>query len=409
MVMSRRLLEPSQPSFRNRLFDNSRAARKVGASMRALLALEDGRIFEGESFGATGTCVGEICFNTSMTGYQEVLTDPSYRGQIVAMTYPLIGNYGTNAADAESRSPHVRGFVIEELSEVASNWRAEISLDEYLRRWKIPGLQGIDTRALTRHLRTLGAMKACLTTEEMAPEEAVRRAVEGEGVIGMDYVREVTAAAPYQWDPEDERSTLWATASSKKTSLPPIRHRIVAYDYGIKENILRRLRQNGFGVTVVPATTTAEETLKLQPEGVFLSNGPGDPSVLDYAHEAVRGLMGRTPIFGICLGHQVLGFAYGGRTFKLKFGHRGGNQPVKDLTTGKVAITSQNHGFAVDPESLPNDVEVTHINLNDGTVEGMRHRALPIFSVQYHPEAAPGPHDAGYFFEEFARLIERGR
>ena len=375
--------------------------------MRALLALEDGRLFEGESFGATGTCIGEICFNTSMTGYQEVLTDPSYRGQIVAMTYPLIGNYGTNEADAESRSPHVRGFVIEELSELTSNWRSEISLEEYLRRWKIPGVQGIDTRALTRHLRTLGAMKACLTTENISAEEAVRRAVEGEGVVGMDYVREVTAPAAYQWDPDDRLSAAWATASCPKAKLPPIRHRIVAYDYGIKENILRRLRQNGFGVTVVPAATTAGETLRLKPEGVFLSNGPGDPSVLDYAHEAVRDLMGRTPIFGVCLGHQMLAYAFGGRTFKLKFGHRGGNQPVKDLTTGKVAITSQNHGFAVDPDSLPNEVEVTHVNLNDGTVEGMRHRELPIFSVQYHPEAAPGPHDAGYFFAEFARLIEK--
>ena len=381
--------------------------------MRALIALEDGRFFEGQSFGATGTRVGEICFNTAMTGYQEVLTDPSYRGQIVAMTYPLIGNYGTNSTDQESRSPHVRGFVIEELSEAPSNWRSEMSLAEYLRQADVPGVEGIDTRALTRHLRTRGAMKACLTTEEMSPAEATALAVAGEGVIGMDYVREVTTPEIYQWDPDDELSKPWTlrngTANGRSQSLPPIRFHIVAYDYGIKRNILRLLRQKGFRVTVVPADTPAEKVLAMKPDGIFLSNGPGDPSALSYAHSVVRQLMGRKPIFGICLGHQVLGFAFGGSTFKLKFGHRGANQPVKDLQTGKVAITAQNHGFAVDPKTLPPEVEVTHINLNDGTVEGMRHKELPIFSVQYHPEAAPGPHDASYFFSQFADLIEKSQ
>ena len=284
--------------------------------MRILLVLEDGRIFEGESFGATGTRVGEMCFNTSMTGYQEVLTDPSYRGQIVAMTYPLIGNYGTNATDQESSQPHVRGFVIEELSKIPSNWRAEESLDNYLRRWEIPGAQGIDTRALTRHLRTRGAMKACLTTEITSAGEAVQCAIAGEGVVGMDYVREVTTPNIFQWDPHDHLSRKWSLQSGDQ-ELPPIRHRIVAFDYGMKRNILRSLRQRGFGVTVVPATTTAEEVLVLNAEGIFLSNGPGDPEALPYAHETVRGLIGRKPIFGICLGHQVLGFAFGGRTFKL--------------------------------------------------------------------------------------------
>ena len=354
-----------------------------------------------------------------MTGYQEVLTDPSYCGQIVAMTYPLIGNYGVNALDQESGAPQVRGFVIEELSAISSNWRSEMSLNEYLVRAGIPGIQGIDTRALTRHLREKGAMKGCLTTETSDLEEAVRRAVEGQGVIGMDYVREVTTGAAYDWDPEDRLSRRWTLVKGNDQKavdvedngevfekLPPVRHRIVAYDFGIKHNILRKLRQQGFKVRVVPATATAEEVLAMDPEGIFLSNGPGDPSALGYTHEALRKLIGKKPVFGICLGHQILGFAYGGKTFKLKFGHRGGNQPVKDLKTGKVAITSQNHGFAVDPESLPSNVEVTHINLNDNTVEGMRHLECPVFSVQYHPEAAPGPHDAAYFFREFHDLID---
>lgn len=385
----------------------------------ALLALEDGRIFTGEAFGARGIVTGEICFNTSLSGYQEVLTDPSYFGQIVAMTNPHIGNYGVNVLDEESRGAQVRGFVIEELSGITSNWRAEESLDSYLNRFGIPGIQEVDTRALTKHLRELGAMKACLATEPIEPAAAVAAAREGNGVVGMDFVREVTPREAFDWDPEGTESRPWQLAQGAETDparcdsmgnvfgdLPPVRHRVVAYDFGMKRNILRGLRQRGLAVRVVPADTGAEDVLAMNPDGIFLSNGPGDPAALDYIHASVRGLLGRKPIFGICLGHQILGCALGGRTFKLKFGHRGGNQPVKDLLSGKVSITSQNHGFAVDAETLPGDVEVTHINLNDGTVEGLRSKSMPVFSVQYHPEAAPGPRDAEYFFDQFAKLID---
>jgi len=389
--------------------------------MRAILALEDGRFFQGESFGSTESSVGEVCFNTSMTGYQEVLTDPSYRGQIVAMTCPQIGNYGVNDLDDESSAVHVRGFVIEELSAIASNWRSHGDLDGYLKKWRVPGIQGIDTRALTKHLRSRGAMQGCLTCEDISPEEAVARAKAAPPMAGSDFVREVTPPATYAWDPKDQLSRKWTIIKGDGTEqapaengemfepLPPIRHRIVAYDFGMKLNILRRLRQHGFQVQVVPATTSARDVLAMKPDGVFLSNGPGDPGALTYVHENLRGLMGQTPIFGICLGHQMLGYALGGKTFKLKFGHRGGNQPVQDLRTGKVEITSQNHGFAVDPDSLPSEVEVTHINLNDQTVEGLAHKSLPIFSVQYHPEAAPGPNDATHFFGQFAKLIDDSR
>ena len=384
--------------------------------MIALLALEDGRIFRGESFGAQGTCAGEICFNTSMTGYQEILTDPSYRGQIVAMTYPEIGNYGVNELDVESGGPQVRGFVIEELSPVVSNWRSQKSLQEYLEENGIPGIQGIDTRALTRHLRTRGAMRACISTEITDEAEAVRRAREVP-YEGVDFVKEVTAAGPYAWDTAQSASRNWVVrtgggddietdaAGNVFEDLKPAVHKLAAIDFGMKKNILRSLRRNGFDVTVFPATTPAEEILAAGADGIFLSNGPGDPEALTYAHETVRQLVGKKPLFGICLGHQVLALALGGRTFKLKFGHRGANQPVKDLRSGKIAITSQNHGYAVDPDSLPPDVEVTHTNLNDGTVAGLRHSGHRAFSVQYHPEACPGPHDADYFFAEFAKEV----
>jgi carbamoyl-phosphate synthase small subunit len=311
----------------------------------------------------------------------------------------------------------VRGFVVEQVSPVASNWRCKETLEAYLKRWNIPGIQGIDTRALTKHLRDKGAMRGVVSTEFGTETEAVRAAREGTGVAGQDFVREVTPKAAYDWDPSGSDSRLWTTSrqlpgvetdealNESFFKLPPVKHHIVAYDFGMKRNILRRLRQEGFAVRVVPADTSAEDVLALKPDGVFLSNGPGDPAALTYVHGIIRQLIGRKPIFGICLGHQMLGYASGGKTFKLKFGHRGGNQPVKDLRSGKVSITSQNHGFAVDPDSLPPEMEVSHINLNDGTVEGLRHRSEPVFSVQYHPEAAPGPNDASYLFQEFSSLI----
>jgi carbamoyl-phosphate synthase small subunit len=379
--------------------------------INAILALEDGRCFEGTAFGATGTTTGEICFNTSMTGYQEVITDPSYRGQIVAMTYPQIGNYGINPDDAESAGPHIRAFVIGELCEVPSNWRSTQPLSSYLSEHKILGIEGIDTRALTKHLRSLGAMRACVTTE-LDAEAAIAAAKASPSMEGMDYVKEVSTPESYLWTEESREWTLPNVLSKKESyyiELPPVRHRIVAYDFGLKYNILRRLRQAGFEVEVVNSRTTAAEVLAKNPDGIFLSNGPGDPAALGYIHQEIGALIGKLPIFGICLGNQILAHAFGGTTFKLKFGHRGGNQPVKDLRTGKISITSQNHGFAVDPDSLPPEVEVTHINLNDNTVEGMRHRKHPVFSVQYHPEAAPGPNDAAYFFGEFADLISKSK
>ncbi len=382
--------------------------------MNAILALEDGTVFHGEAIGARASACGEVCFNTSMTGYQEILTDPSYKGQIVTMTYPHIGNYGVNRQDVESWQPHVSGFVVRELSPVVSNWRAEASLQEYLVEHGIPGIAGVDTRALTRKLRVYGAMKGYLSTEGTGSVEAVGAARDWRGLIGVDYVKEVTHRTPFVWDPEDQLSAAFRLVQGGggedprwvREALPPADVPIVAYDFGIKYNILRRLRQRGFRVRVVPATTTAAEALSYRPAGIFLSNGPGDPSALGYAVEAVSELVARgVPIFGICLGHQVLGQAFGGRTFKLKFGHRGANQPVKDLEKGTVEITSQNHGFAVDASSLPAEVTVNRINLNDQTVEGMRHRRKPIFCVQYHPEASPGPHDSSPLFDEFRRLL----
>ena len=374
--------------------------------MEAILALEDGTCFRGAAAGAEGEARGEVVFNTSMTGYQEVLTDPSYAGQIVTMTCPEIGNYGVSDEDVESRAPQVAGFIIRDESPVASNWRSEMTLRDYLVANKIVAISDVDTRALTRQLRSGGVMRGVLATgAQLDPKALVERAKSIPQMEGSDLVRGVTAEQAFDWPQEDPDE--FGVALERRAKR---RMKIAAYDYGMKWNILRRLSAHGCDVRVYPASAPASDLLATRPDGVFLSNGPGDPAPLTYAIENAKALVASdVPVFGICLGHQILGLAMGGTTFKLKFGHRGANHPVKKLSTGKIEITSQNHGFAVDPASLPSDVEVTHLNLYDGTIEGLRHKTHPVFCVQYHPEASPGPHDADYLFEDFLNLIEGTR
>jgi carbamoyl-phosphate synthase small subunit len=369
---------------------------------KATLLLEDGRVFRGNGHGFEGEAVGEVVFNTSMTGYQEILTDPSYAGQIVTMTYPLIGNTGVNREDVESRKPFLEGFIVKHLSPLPSNWRTTETLEEYLARYRIPVISDIDTRALVRHIRLKGSMRGIVSLIDHDEASLVKKVKKAPEMVGWDLASSVTVEKPYENADKNVNFVEFSTLSD----FEPRPFHVVAYDFGIKSHILRNLTRCGAQVTVVPATTSAEEVLALKPDGVFLSNGPGDPEPLKYAIKNVRSLLGKKPIFGICLGHQIMGLAFGGQTFKLKFGHHGGNHPVLNMERRQVEITAQNHGFAVDPESLNlNEVSITHINLNDNTVEGLEHRSLPAFSVQYHPEASPGPHDSYYLFKKFLDLM----
>lgn len=373
--------------------------------MKAKLALEDGTVFLGESFGAVKEVTGEVVFNTSMAGYQEVITDPSYAGQIVTMTYPMIGNYGVNPEDLESTKPQVEGFVVKEYFDFFSNFRATRSLGDWLAEHNIIGIEGIDTRALTRRIRTTGAMRGIISTSNLDDEYLVEKARQSPQMKGLDLTQKVTTKAPYEWNKTDQTPFLLKPISGERISGKE--WNVVVYDYGVKHNILRRLTSYGCHLTVVPSWFSAEEVLSLNPDGIFLSNGPGDPAAVGYAIEQIKKLIGKKPIFGICLGHQLVGLALGAKTYKLKFGHRGGNHPVMNLRTRTVEITSQNHGFVVDPDSLdPDVIEVTHTNLNDGTNEGLRHKIYPLFSVQYHPEASPGPHDSDYLFQQFIESME---
>jgi carbamoyl-phosphate synthase small subunit len=383
----------------------------MASSKPGVLALEDGSVFRGLAFGADATIAGECVFNTSMTGYQEIITDPSYFGQIVTMTAVQIGNYGLSPEDEESSGPKCAGLVVRELSPVVSNWRSTISLHDYLLKHGIPGLSEIDTRALTKKLRVDGAMKCCLSTLPISDEEAIKRARNWRDMEGSDYVKDVTCTAPYIWRPDDLANHnlpyMPVGTTMNAPAIPSKKFRVAAFDYGAKHSIFRKLINHGFDVQVFPSTATHEQIREQNPDAVFLSNGPGDPAALDYVHQTVTNLIPDYPIFGICLGHQMITHALGGETFKLKFGHRGGNQPVKNLETGKVSITAQNHGFATDPKSLETrGAKVTEINLNDNTVEGLRHTTLPVFSVQYHPEAAPGPNDADPLFVDFYKMVE---